>query len=120
MSIYDEMQELSQELFNEFQQGNVSYIQSVAGNGPVDDPGNPIETKFTLKGATVRGVFFKYVSGGLAVASDLQISHAVDSRFEIDKLSGFYEIDGKKHKIINVIKKPAAGVTVAFTCIVRS
>jgi len=119
MSFYGEMQEISKELFSEFKQGVVSYVQSTAGNGTVDNPGAATETEFELIGATVRGASFKYVSQGLAVASDLQVSHAVDNRFINPMIGGFYKIDGIKYKIMHIVKKPAAGIAVAFTCIVR-
>lgn len=119
MTLYSEMQELSQNLFSEFKQGTVSYVFSQTGNGPVDDPGASTETEYQLKGATVRGIAFKYSSTGLGVASDLQVSHAFDDRFQFPKISGFYIVDGVRYKIVAVIRKPDAGDVVAFTCIIR-
>lgn len=118
MSIYDEMQNVARELLSdpEFRQGVISLIRLTPGNGPVDDPGNPTETAYALDG-TARGVKFKYVSMGLAVASDLQITHSVIA--VEPAMSDFVQVDGVRYKVVQVIRKPSAGTPVAFTLIIR-
>lgn len=118
MTIYDEMQEVAQELFAEFGQGVITYIALTPGTGPVDNPGPATETRYVYAGATARGVKFKYVSTGLAVASDTQVNCPVDPRFTPAQ-NGFIDIDGKRYKIARVIQKPDAGTPVAFTLICR-
>lgn len=120
MSIYDEMQTIAKEILTdpEFKQGVISYIAMTPGAGPVDDPGNPIETTYELPGAVARGVQFRYVSEGLAVSSDKQVTMPVDSRF-IPNGTGFMLIDGERYKIVQVMNKPAAGTPVVHILIVR-
>ena len=118
MTIYDEMQEIAKDVFAEFGQGVIKYIAVTPGNGPVDNPGPSQETPFTYVGATARGVKFKYVQSGLALASDTQVNCPVDPRFT-PAGNGFVEIDGKRYKIVQIIQKPDAGTPVAFTLICR-
>lgn len=125
MAFYDEMQDVAADVLKEFKQGVIKYIDIEPGSGPVDDPGEPVEKSYTLDGAA-RGVKYKYVQGGLAVASDLQVTSSVKATDENNlqvslnpKLNGFVEIDDVRYKIVQVLPKPAAGTTVAFTLIIR-
>jgi hypothetical protein len=63
MTIYDEMKAVGAELLGEFKQGSIKIIQIVAGTGPDDNPGESVETSYTLD-ATVRGAPFKYIRDG--------------------------------------------------------
>lgn len=114
MSLYDEMQGIAQGLFKEFGQGVVKYIQVTPGNGTVDNPGASVETPFTLVGAAVRGVMFKYVQMNLAVASDKQIAMPVDARFT-PQPNGLMDVDGIRYKIKQIIRHPDAGTIVSYT-----
>jgi hypothetical protein len=118
MSLYDEMQPIASSLLKEFKQGVIRYIKVTPGNGSADNPGTSGETPFDLDG-TSRGVMFKYVSMGLAVASDLQVTVNVIPEFAgKTEIRGFIEIDGVKYKIKQSIPKPAAGTAVVYTFIV--
>lgn len=118
MSIYDEMQAVAKSLLSDldFKQGQTSLIKVTPGAGPAYDPGASTETVYTLDG-TVRDVKFKYVAKSLAVASDLQLTHAVIS--VEPALTDFVEADGVRYKIVHIDRKPSIGVAVAFTLILR-
>lgn len=116
MSFYEDMRGVASEILAEFKQGAISYVELTPGAGPVDDPGAPTLKKYPLDGA-VRGVKYSYVAKGLAVATDLQVTAAVFGAQP--DMHGFIEIDGVTYKIVEIIPKPAAGTTVAFTFIVR-
>lgn len=119
MSIYDEMQSVAKDVFRDFNQGVIKYIAvTPAVGGTVDDPGAPQETAYTLEGATARGAQFKYVSSGLALATDTQVNMSVDNRFVPDG-KGFVEVDGVRMKVMQVIRKPQAGTPVAYSLIAR-
>ena len=123
MTIYDDMQSVASDLFAEFGQGIIQYVRITPGNGPADNPGPSVETPFTLD-ATARGVKFKYVQNGLALATDEQITAAAHPALIADfaaetVMRGFVTIDGNRRKIIQSIAKPSAGTPAAFVLIVR-
>lgn len=118
MTLYDDMQGLAQQLLMEFKQGVISYVKVTPGNGPAHNPGASTETVTVLQGAVARGVKAKYVMQNLAVASDMQVTHAVQVGVEPD-MNGFYDIDGRRYKIIQLIPTPPAGKTVAYMAIIR-
>lgn len=117
MDIYTEMQAVTADILAQFKQGLISYIQIVPGNGPVDNPGPSRTVSFAING-TATGVQFKYVQQKLAVATDIQIVAPFDVRYTPD-MKGVVEIDGVSHKIVQIIKKPAAGTPVAYIFILR-
>lgn len=117
MTFYDEMQGLAGELLGEFKQGVINYCKITPGNGSVDNPGPSTKTLYGINGTAV-GVQFKYVQQGLAVATDLQITAPVDARYTPDG-KDFIEVDGLPHKIVEIMKRPAAGTPVAFVFIIR-
>ena len=123
MSFYVEMQGIASGLLAEFKQGIIAYIRVTPGTGAADDPGAATELPFTLD-ATARGAKFTYVQGGLALASDLQVTAAAHPALVTDFANetvarGFVTIDGLRYKIVKAIPKPAAGVPAAFVLIVR-
>ena len=119
MSIYDEMQNVAREILGdeEFKQGNTYLAQITSGSGPVDDPGPSVETQHLINGA-VRGVKWSLVNTGLAQASDMQITHAVVAGV-IPTAKDFVIVDGIRYKVVQVLPKPAAGVPVAYTLVIR-
>lgn len=119
MALYDEMQSLASELLSnpDFKQGSTQLVVVTPGNWPIDEPGPESETFHNLDGA-VRGVKFTYVANGLAVASDLQITHAVIPGV-VPSMRDFVIVDGIRYKIVSVLPKPAAGTVVAYTLIIR-
>lgn len=126
MSIYDDMQDVAREVLGEFNQGVIKYVAITPGNGTIDEPGLSTSTAYILAGAVASGVWMKYVNMNLAVATDLQIVMAVDSRFTPD-MKGMIDIEKppgsatfKRHKIVAIIQTPAAGVPVSYTIIVRA
>jgi hypothetical protein len=118
MSLYDELQSVARDVLGTFAQGTVAYVSLTAGSGPVDDPGAATETEHVLSSAVVRGVSQRYLIGGLAVATDLEVTTAIVPGLTFS-LTGFVKIDGVRHKIVQIIGKPAAGTPVVFTLIVR-
>lgn len=125
MSFYDDMQNVASDVLKEFKQGVIKYVDVTPGAGPVDEPGEPMVNEFTLDGAA-RGVKYKYVQNGFAVATDLQVTASVKAKNSSGSkvtlnpsMRGFIIVDDVKHKIVKILPKPAAGTTVAFAFIVR-
>lgn len=123
MTLYDDMQAVASGLLAEFKQGSIAYIRVTPGNGPADNPGPSVENSFALD-ATARGVKFKYVQSGLALATDEQVTAAVHPALADDfaaetVMRGFVTIDGQRRKIVQAIAKPSAGTPAAFVLIVR-
>ncbi len=120
MSIYDEMRVIAQDVMSDedFKQGTIVYVAITPGSGPADDPGAARETPYELAGGVARGVQFKYVDNSTIVASDLQVTFADTDDFT-PEMTGFVTIDGVPHKIMRIVRKPAAGIAVAWTLIVR-
>lgn len=117
MSIYDDMQAVAASVLSDFQQGVIQYVKVVPGNGSVDNPGSSTKTAFDIP-ATATGVQFKYVQQNLAIVTDLQIVAPVDPRYTPD-MKGFVTVDGVSHKIVEIIRKPAAGTPVVYILIIR-
>lgn len=122
MSIYDEMQGVAHELLTEFDQGGLTYIRLVPGNGPPDNPGAPTQDIKKFAGVA-RGVSFKYIgttlaNGSLVVASDLQVTLPADLGINPD-MADFVGVATVQHKIIQIIKLPATGTVVAYRLIIR-
>ena len=113
---YSTMQQIASGVLGEFNQGSISYIAITPGNGPRDDPGQAIETSYSINGVA-RGVKFSYVDNSLVLGSDLQVTIPAD--VITPQLSGFVEIDGVRYKIVKIVPKPAAGIAAAYTLIVR-
>ena len=118
MSLYDDVQKVVQDVLPQFSQGVIRYGALTSGSGPVDNPGQSSINFTLLNGAVARGVQFRYVQNGLAVASDMQVTMSVQTDVT-PKQKDFIEIDGKRYKIEQVIAKPAAGTVVAYTLIIR-
>ena len=125
---YGDMRSIATEVLTAFAQGKIQYVLTTPGSGPADDPGPASEAIYDVVG-TVKGVKFTYINGTSILASDQQITIPVQfdyggklasiSGVENPDIAGFFLIDGKRYKIIKVIAKPAAGVPVAYTVIVR-
>lgn len=113
---YQEMQAVATDLIGEFQQGVIEYVAITPGTGPADDPGEPTET-VTRIDAVARGVSFKYVDGTNVVTSDLQTTFAGSAA--TPEMTGFIQVDGVRYKIVQIVRKPAAGTVVAWTVIFR-
>lgn len=126
MPLYDDLQQVVREVLSDpdLKQGIIYYVDIVPGSGPVDEPGAPTEIPYELIGGTANGVSFKYVQQGLAIATDLQTIVPVDPRFT-PNMRGFILTKNKltdvgvKFKIVEIVKKPAIGTTVAFLFIIR-
>lgn len=117
MSIYDEMQNVVREILGdpEFKQGSTHLVKVTPGTGPVDDPG-PATRMITPIDGAVRGVKWSYVNIGLAVASDLQITHSVVPG--VVPVAGDKVIaDGIEYHVKTVQPLPAAGTPVAYVLI---
>jgi hypothetical protein len=117
MTIYDDLQGVASEILTEFDQEEIKLVQYVKGTGPADNPGASIPTTHTLDGVA-RGVSFKYVQSGFAVASDKQVTVAVIPGV-IPTENDFVDIDGIRHKIIKDVSVPAAGTRCVWKFLVR-
>lgn len=122
MSIYDEMQGIARELLDESALGQpgIYLISLTPGGGHADDPLPDQEQRHYLKGGAARGAQFRYVQGGLAQASDTQVTFPVLPGVpDPVGLRDFVEVKGERFKIVEVIRKPQAGTPVVFTVIAR-
>jgi hypothetical protein len=117
MTIYDDMQILTGELMEEFEQGLITLVQLTAGTGPADNPGEPTEASTKLIG-TAKGVSSEYVDQGFAVSTDLMVTTSVVSGVTPNS-SDFIELDGTRFKVIKDVSVPAIGTKVAWKFIVR-
>lgn len=117
---YTEMQTEASELLVEFAQGTIAYVQMTpqAGATP-DEPLPSVAVSTALAGAVARGVQYKYVMRGLAVASDLQVVLAGDALSVSPSIGDFVDIDSVRYKIMQIVSNPAAGIVVTYTLIVR-
>lgn len=114
MDIYQELQGVASGLFKEFKQGSPQLVRSTpAGTG--FNPGNPTLTPLPIN-ATVRGVSMKYVTAGLAVASDLQVSMPADV---VPAPADLVRLNGRDYKIVQILPKPATGTVAAYLLIIR-
>jgi len=113
---YQEMQGIAADLLGEFKQGVIQYVGIVPGNGPPDNPGETQETPVAVD-AVARGVSFKYIDGSTVLTTDLQITMPGNG-VEPDP-AGFMIVDGRRAKIVQVVRKPAAGIVAAYTVIFR-
>ena len=118
MSIYDEIAPELAPIFKLVKQGKIFLLSVAPGNGPVDEPGEPTETPHELD-ATARGASFQYVRGGLADASDSQVTFGVNPAIPAPKGNDWLLIDGVRFKIVKIIPKPQAGTPLAYTIIAR-
>lgn len=114
---YTDMQNVATDILGQFKQGVVNYVQITKGNGPVDNPGAATLVRFPIAGA-VNGVGFKYIGQNGVVGTDRQVIAAVDARYE-PNMKDSVEVDGLMHKIVQIVKKPEAGTTVARLLIIR-
>lgn len=118
MTFYTDMQAVAADVLAEFAQGVVKYVKITPGSGPVDNPGSPTRTEYTINSA-VNGVSASYVAKGLAVASDRQIIAPVDNRYVPD-MTGSIDVDGTMNKIVHIQPKPGAGTPVVYIIIIRA
>lgn len=117
MSIYDDLRDVASDVFAEFKQGTVQYVEMQAQAGATPDaPLPPVAVPHALN-ATVRPVSTKYVDGSHIVQSDRQITMPNDG--VTPSMNGYMTIDGSKYKIVEIMPVPAAGDPVTFTVIVR-
>lgn len=118
MTLYDEMQQIASELLGDpdLGQPGISLVQVVPGNGPAHNPGPSTRTVTPVNGVA-RGVSFKYVTSGLAVASDLQATIPADT--VVPKVGDKMIVQSRELEITQVIPKPAAGTVAVYTCILK-
>jgi len=117
MTIYDELKSIASEVLTEFAQGSVNLIKITPGAGPADNPGAATLVSHSLD-AVVKGASFKYVSQGLAVSSDLEVTTAIVADVTPSE-KDFIEIDGTQYKVVRLITVPAAGTQTVWKFIVR-
>lgn len=111
---YQRMQNTATSLLTKFSQGSAQYV-AITNSGT---EWNPTRTE-TLHDVnlTANGTAEAYADDTV-LASDLVVSMAV---FDVEPdLNGALVIDGKRHQIIRVLPKPAAGTVAAWRLIVRA
>ena len=121
MSIYDELQIVASGIFAEFKQGSVVHVSVSQGSGPPDEPTGIVETQREIdatvqNASTAKGLSY-FVKQSTVVAGDLLVSTGVPA--VAFNMRDFIIVDGVRHKIVAIIPKPAAGVPVAFSLLVR-
>lgn len=117
MNFYSEMQNIARDIFGEFQQGAIAFVPIVRTGGTPDEPGTVSDgTPVTLT-ATAKPVSTKYVDGTHIVRSDIEI--AMPAGVVDPSIEGYFTIDGVRYKVIEVMRRPAAGTAVAYTVVVR-
>jgi len=121
MSIYDELQGVASGLFAEFKQGLVQHVSISHGVGTPDEPGAIVETvreiNATVQNASNAKGLSYFVKQSSVVAGDLLVSTGVPA--VAFAMTDFMLIDGVRYKIAAILPKPAAGVPVAFSLLVR-
>lgn len=117
MSLYDDIGTVVNEVMSEFKQGVITLVKITPASGPVDNPGTPTETSYTLD-ATVKGVSFKYVQDGLAVSSDMTVT-AVPVSGVTPSEKDFISIDSTRYKIVHYIPLPPTTDVLVWKFIVR-
>lgn len=119
MAFYDDMQKITSGVLRTLKQGNPRYIAMVpaVSGGTPDNPGDPVQTPYDID-AAVRGVAFKYVDNSTVLATDLQCVMAVHPVVTPD-MKGFVEIEGVRHKVVQVMPIPPSGTVVAYRLIFR-
>jgi len=116
VDFYSDMQGVASAVIGEFAQGTISYV-AISHAGMLDDPGEPIEVVTTVPGVA-RGVQFKFIDGTNIFASDGQITIPADAGV-VPSITGFIEVDGRRHKIVSASAIPPAGTPVAYRVIYR-
>lgn len=114
---YGDMASVAVGVIGEFKQGTVRYIAVTKANGPADNPGAPSEVA-TVINAVCRGVQFRYVDGTNIVTSDGQLTMPVNAGVT-PSISGFIEVDGRRHRIAQVSAIPPAGTPAAYRVIYK-
>lgn len=115
--IYSELQGITAEVLAEFAQGTITYIAMVpATGGTPDEPAKPKEKKYPFN-SVARGVKQRYIDGSNIVASDLQAT--MPGGIVEPDISGFVLIGTKRHKIVQIDRKPAIGPAVAHVLIFK-
>lgn len=119
MTIYDEIRAVASDVMAEFKQGDIRYVSiGVADGAAPDEAATPVETVSAQLNATARSVSTKYVDGTHIVQSDKQVQIPNDG-IATPNITGKVRIDGVDHKIIEVMPRPAAGIPITWTLIVR-
>lgn len=118
MSIYDDLQSVTSELMNEFNQGSIKLVQFVyPEDSTPDSPGEPEEVLIELKG-TVKGVSFKYLKESFITVSDKEVTTNVINGV-IPSENDVIEIDNVRYKILEFLPLPSAGTVCAWKFIVH-
>lgn len=117
VDFYKDMQSLAASVIGDFKQGTVKYTRLVPGNGTPDNPGEPTEITSTIP-CTVQGVQYRYINGTTIIGSDGQIKMPANLGF-VPTIESFVEIDGRRHRIVQVTAIPPAGTPVVYDVIFK-
>lgn len=114
---YSDMRAIASDVLGEFKQGVIVYValERPEGSTP-DDPGTAVPVPTTIN-ATARPVSTKYIDGTHIIGTETEVTMPNDGT--TPTMDGFVDIDGVRHKIVRIMQRPAAGVPVVFTLIVK-
>jgi hypothetical protein len=113
------MQAVASDVLAEFKQGIIQYVPvTTASGGSPDESGTPTPGTPVTIDAVARPVSTKYVDGTNILQSDKQVTMPADGT--VPEMTGLIRIDGNDYEIIEILRRPAAGVAVSYTLIVRN
>lgn len=121
MSFYNEMGKIASDILGDgnFRQGTIEYVRMIPGTGgTIDEPTDPVPNIQPDRGGVVKGVGFKYIQSGLALASDKTVIIPAIKEFQPSP-EDYILIDSEKYSIIQDISVPQAGIRVVWKFIVR-
>lgn len=117
MSIYNELQQIAGEVLGDFDQGGIKLIHlTFPTSSTPDEPGEPTETVYELKGVAT-GVEFKYLKESFTATAEKEVTVAVRDDV-VPSENDFIEIDGYRYKILKDISAPQAGTRCAWKFLV--
>jgi hypothetical protein len=116
-TFYEEMRTVAQDVFGEFKQGVIRYVESETAAGVTPDEPGSVTVTYTTLNATARPVSRQYVDGTQIIGVETEVSFAAGS--VVPTVEGSIEIDGSTYKIVRVMQRPAAGTAVSYTVIVK-
>jgi len=120
MGFYDDMQKVATELLTEFNQGEIfiTIVEQGAFDGKPWKPYDASTSYVEVKGV-VKGVSSKYITRGLAIEGDIEVTIAVPVGGDLPNMNSSVFTDSGAYKIISIEPVPANGTPVIVKMIAR-